>query len=211
MPNYLKDLQLAYPRGVGTVNNYTVVPGACILPLAEDPPTEETELQTYSPVVVLRLHAPYRVREVVYDTKKNTNPPVLPSPADAGAFVFTGGTLMFVPHLTTDITTMKWDVLTSYTYVENCPHRVEDGFVIGSPPYPDRISNMNKTQYGVPPGPQVGAIAQAGQDALVGWQMDQVVVVPNLGTGAWIYNAEAYFPGSLFSDSLVNGGPPRGV
>ncbi len=210
MSNFFLDKQPAYPGGAGAVNRYHVVPGVCILPLAEDPPTDNVELETYSPVVILRLHAPYRLRRVIYDTHKSLNPPFVPSPDDTGAFIYSSGSILFTPRNTTGLGTLKWDVFSDYTYVENCVHRIEDGFVIGSPPYEDSIAEQNISGYGYGPVPTIGAISQAGLDALNGRVMENVLIVPNRASGAWVYNAEAFFPGSLFSDAMVNGGLPPG-
>jgi hypothetical protein len=73
-----------YQGGQGVLNEYAFDPGVCVLPVAEDDPGGAD----WSPVVVCRLHAPFRTRKTRYDSQKQQNPPVVPTPADTGAFVF---------------------------------------------------------------------------------------------------------------------------
>lgn len=191
-------------NGQGVTNEYTIVPGVCILPVAESAPCNPAELAEWSPVVVLRLHSPYRIRKVSYSGKKSRTPPILPSPNDVGAFVFTGGTLMFhAPEINQSMVSSDWPVETQYTYIENCPSRTIDGFVLGVPSYPMVVQQENLALAGGTGTPQFGAIAQAGQDAKVGWTLSQGL---NLDYTNWTYNCQAYYPGVLFNDNLPNGG-----
>lgn len=198
-----------YPGGVGKANEYVLCPGVCVLPLAEVPPTDEEELKTYSPVITAQLHAPYRIRRVEYDSKKVNNPPAgIPSPSDAGAFVFLGGTLGVVTTLNTSLVNYDWSVVTEYSFVENCVSRVEDGFVLGSFQAPSQSSAENAGAQGFPLfGPPsyagnalVGAIRQAGNDALTGYKMSLSINF----YGTWGYNQDAYLPGNFFNNALVN-------
>lgn len=192
----------------GMMNEYTLVPGVCVLPLAEDPPTSETELAQYSPVVVLRLHAPYRVRHVVSKSEKVNNPPVVSSPGDTGAFVFVGGTLSFGNTINATYRNFDWEVGAEYLYVENCVSRTEDGFVLGSPPFTWESAALNLGLGGAPPVPQIGAISQAGVDVRIGVvQGDLIVGVGGYLNDSWGYNVSSYYPGTLFSDDLFNSGP----
>lgn len=229
MPDPMDSLQTPqYLDGPAITNDYTIDPGVCVLPLAEDPPDDTTatgqaELPAWSPVVALRLHAPYRVRRAQYDTKKQNTPPVMPAPADQGKFVFLGGTIRFhPPALNMTNTNYDWTAQAEYNFVEDCVSRTADGFVLGIPPYTLAVQQENADALGgVPTGITVGAIAAAGTDAKVGYQQGKAVGValgPGLSALAGIaagvvaaqtytYNTLSYFPGTLFNDSLLNAGP----
>lgn len=215
-----------YPVGIGKINEYTLHPGVCVLPLAEDPPTNPTELGNWSPVVVLRLHASYRQRRVVYRSNKTNNPPAgIPSPASQGAFVFVGGEIGVTTALNSSMTNFDWTVVTEYDFVENCVSRVEDGFVLGSYQVPTTMSAQNAQMetgtdvFGPPPagdavpGPMSGqgqrakvlispgAVGYAGVDAQTGFVMG--ASIDFYGSG-WGYNCDAFLPGEFFNPRLVN-------
>lgn len=223
MPTSLEPLDVQaglYPDGVGKFNEYDLVPGVCILPVAEDPPTSASELRDYSPVIVARLHAPYRIRRVRYDAKKDNNPPVgIPAPDDAGKFVFVGGTISVQTRVNSSLVNYDWNVGAEYLFVENCVSRVEDGFVLGSSMVPPAMAQENAQTVGgnvfAPAGslsvgaigaalgtsgPQ-GAIVSAGVDAKTGYRMAQTINF----FGRWGYNQDSFLPGEFFNDRIVNG------
>lgn len=194
--------QPLYDGGASIVNDYVLDPGVCVLPLAEDPPTSDGELATYSPVVILRLHAPYRIRRMSYAARKQNNPPVVPTPDDTGKFIFLAGSITFTNGLNAGYANYDWQVNAEYVFVENCVSRTEDGFVLGSPPYNTNVEGQNANDY--PSGkPTIGAISEAGMDALVGWRMMDTIS-PELNQGLYAYNNRSYFPKSFFSDDMVN-------
>lgn len=216
-----------YPDGIGKANGYTFRPGTCVLPLAEDPPTDPEELKNWSPVAVLRLHAPYRERRVSYGSTKVNNPPAgIPAPASQGAFVFLGGDLSVTTVLNASLANFDWTVATDYRFVENCVSRVEDGFVLGSYQVPTVMAQQNaQLETGadvfgpVPAGNAVagpasgqgsaaqkvlvspGAVGYAGVDAQTGFAMG--AGIDFYGTG-WGYNCDAFLPGEFFNPRLVN-------
>lgn len=210
-------------NGIGQSNEYSLVTGVCILPLAEDPPTDPEELANYSPVIIARLHAPYRIRKYNSIAPKQNNPPVVPSPIDQGAFIFTGGVIQFVTKLNNTGLAYDWIVNTGYTFVENCVSRLEDGFVLGSVmPYTTNSDQAGISAYGQTT-PTIGAISSAGPNAIAGYNLGNLIAPltddngppqsggssDNLNTGMspnWIYNLGAFFPGNFFNDQLVNGG-----
>lgn len=198
-----------YQNGVGLVNDFTFQPGVCVLPVAQDPPTDENTLRTWSPVVILRLHAPYRLRKTTYREEKQNNPPVAPAPGDTGAFVFVGGQLSFSNQLNNTFCNFDWVVGSEYVYVENCVSRNQDGFVLGSVPWTWQMGVENNATTGITQ-PPVGAIAQAGLDPLVGYVQGQLAIDGQTGQlkGTWGYNTPSYYPGTLLSDDLANGGSP---
>ncbi len=200
----------------GYDNTYKLDPGVCILPLAEDPPTDPDELQSWSPVVVLRLHAPYRIRKMSHLSEKKNNPPPLPSSADQGAFVFMGGTVNIVNKLNTTFRNFDWSVGAEYLFVENCVSREVDGYILGTPTFTWESSTLN-AQSGAGIGligstitPPAGAVTQAGSDVLVGYNQG-LSIVGNQITGElktiWGYNTASYYPGTLVYSNLANGGP----
>lgn len=209
MPQPLEVQTDLYPQGAAGHNSYTFEPGVCVLPLAEEPPTSPGELANWSPVVVLQLHAPYRVRRYEYSAKKENNPPIIPAPGNVGKFVFTGGSLTVLqPALNTTLTNYDWSVGAVYEYVENCVSRIQDGFVLGAPPYPLVTDVENAQSVGLsvfsassPSAPSLGAVSQAGVDAVVGYRMGQGINF----SGSWGYNQATFLPGVFFNAGLPNG------
>lgn len=196
-------------NSMGLSNSYEFHPGVCILPLAEDPPTNPTELSSYSPVVVARLHAPYRVRKVTYVGDKKNNPPPLPTPSDTGSFVFIGGGIKVTNSLNTTFRNFDWTGVCSYGFVENCVSRPEDGLVLGIPAVNWTSSTLNISEgYVIPP---VGAASHAGLDVAVGYAQS-LKIIGDSQTGSlkysWGYNTPSYYPGNLFYDNMLNGGTP---
>lgn len=195
----------------GTVNVYEFEPGVCVLPIAEDPPTDPEALKTWSPVVILRLHAPYRRRTHQYGAYKQNAPPVIPKPADTGAFIHVGGTLRIQVSQNSMNSLYDWDVNSINTYVEDCVSRPQDGCVLGTGPWTPIASYENSQIYGgalgigfAISGPP-GAIRQAGEFARAGY--GQSLQVDFDTTMGYSYNSPAFFPGVFFSDILANGGP----
>jgi hypothetical protein len=202
--------------GTLQANDYTLMQGVCVLPLAEDPPTDPTLAANYSPVVVARLHAPYRIRNYNSCSTKRNNPPVAPAPIDQGAFVFIGGDLQFVTKPNNTGLTYDWTVNASYTFVENCISRLQDGFVLGTAmPFPTDSDIYGIQNYGSFT-PTIGAIAKAGPNAIAGYNLGNLIApIPTIGnqtavpTGmyyAWSYTLSAFFPGNFLNDQLANGG-----
>lgn len=189
----------------GITNVYTFRPGVCILPLAEDPPTNQEELKTWSPVVKLQLHAPYRIRNVRYTNDKQNNPAIIPSPEDVGAFTFISGSVLVTTNANSTFCNYDWGVETNYVFVESCVSRVQDGLVLGSPPCTLGTTPVNATQTGIAlPGNLIGAISQSGFDVLVG--VNQGIAVNLNSPNGWGYNSPAYYPGLFFDKYLINGG-----
>ena len=213
------NMQVDLYLGDGIHNTFEFQTGVCVLPLAEEPPTSQGELKTYSPVVVLRLHAPYRKRTVRYSQPKQNNPPVIPAPADVGSFVFVGGMLGVRNNLNNTYANFDWDVQSTYVFVENCVSRYQDGFVLGEMPYQYDVAWQNMDQTGAPvPGPNgslVGAIQNAGVEARVGYNQGIQVGLTGFDQGpgplspavGWGYNTPSYLPGVFFSTAMINGGP----
>lgn len=186
-----------YYEGPSIVNDYKVVPGVCIIPVAEAPPQAAADLKDWSPVVNLRLHSPFRIRNATFRATKQNAPPILPSPSDTGAFIFTGGNLTFNNNYVNN-GQFNWTCVTQFTYVENCVSRNEDGYVLGTPAffYPSQAEAAGATG-GSPQVDSPGAIAYAGPDAKTGWTYQTML-------GAGQYNIVSYFPGSFFNDQIMN-------
>jgi hypothetical protein len=192
-----------YQGGQGVLNEYAFDPGVCVLPVAEDDPGGAD----WSPVVVCRLHAPFRTRKTRYDSQKQQNPPVVPTPADTGAFVFTGGNILLTTQLNPSFQRFDWTVVTEYTFVENCRSRPQDGLVLGLPAYTWTSSLENLQGIGqATPANLDGAVAQAGYDAKVGFQQAYVQAAAIANDGNWSYNTSSFFPGQFFDPNMANGG-----
>lgn len=195
-----------YPDGSQVLNEYDLRPGVCIIPVAEAPPTDLVALRTWSPVVVLKLHAPYRLRRVRYESFKQNNPPIMPAPESAGAFVFVGGAIVFSNGLNQSGVAADWKTRTEYSYVENCVSRTEDGFVLGVTPYGTlNIDQQTAAQY-PPTNTQIGAVAQAGTAAKIGFTMGQAITQAVTANRAWAYTVCSFAPGTLFNNQIANGG-----
>jgi hypothetical protein len=207
--NYTDSVQGSlYEQGMEISNDFDFDPGVCILPLAEDPPESEGELATWSPVVVLRLHAPYRQRKTRYNTAKTNNPPIMPTPEkDSGAFIFVGGTLSIQNVMNQSYISFDWLVQSEYIYVENCVSRNQDGYVLGMPPWRWETNAINAAGF-APAAPTIGAVSHAGSDVLVAAAMGGNIVPDQDSTGTYFYNMTNYLPGRFFSDNLINGGIP---
>lgn len=206
MPSPIDSSQTGlYVGGEDIRNEYEFDPGVCVLPVAEDAPASTTALQTWTPVVVLRLHAPYRIRRVKYDVTKQNAPPVIPTPGyDAGKFIFTGGTVGMWAVQNQNFTLWDWTAICEYTYVENCVSRAIDGLVLGSPPW-SYLSTEAEVATIPPANATIGAISAAGAEPRMG--LTQATRINFISTGSYFYNLPSYFPGVFFSDNLVNGGP----
>ncbi len=189
--------------GMAVSNEYELKSGVCILPVAESAPCNPNELAEWSPVVVLRLHSPYRIRKARFDVKKSTTPPILPAVGDTGAFVWIGGTINFgPPSVNAGLVSSDWSVSAEYVYVEDCVSRTIDGFVLGTPSYILDSQRSNLANTGGAGTPPFGAIAQAGTDAKVGWTLSQSI---NPSSTLWSYTCQSYYPGKFFNDYLPNG------
>lgn len=203
------DNQLDLYQHYGSQNDFVILPGVCILPLAEDP---DTNLVGYSPVVIARLHAPYRIRKYNYKSDKLNNPPPTPEWGDSGKFIFVGGTVSVGNTLNATYSNFDWQTGTEFMYVENCAIRSQDGLVLGTPPFNQQTSNINaQTFSNFPPTPYIGAISYAGIDAITGYWQGQAILESQNSTGklreVWGYNVSSFYPGTLFFSDLINGGP----
>lgn len=183
----------------GTVNDYELVAGVYLLPVAE---SEDTTDPTWSPVDLIQAHAPYRIRTLQFRAEKHASPPLMPAPADTGAFKFLGGNLAFMPprvdanggHLT-------WGSYGDYTFVENCRSSLSDGFVLGlNLPFATTFQQGVST-VGENPA-QYGAISQAGNDARLGFVVGQQL---SMTDPAYSYDVPSFVPAVFFDQNMANG------
>lgn len=192
----------------GSDNEYRVHSGTFALPLAEDPPTNPEERANWSPVAVVKAHAPYAERVVTFDTKKRSGPPVIPSPESAGPFTFLGGAIHFDgPAVGGSGATFDWSVRGAYSYVMDVRFDPNDGFVLTGFPFPLATQVANKIQY-QGQAPTEGPVAEAGEDVVTGYQQAQQI---NMQSPYWRYNTISYFPPQLLNADLVIGGLPPTV
>lgn len=184
------------------VNSYSIEPGVLVLPVAEAEPTDPTELAAWSPVVVVQAFAPVRHRNVQWKADKKRRPPLLPAPADTGSSVFVGGGLTFsAPAFNLSSSDWNWTVEGAYSFVDSARHDYTDGFVIGGTPFP--LQTQMDAAGAVPPAElPVGAASEAGTDARIGVTQGAAI---DLSNPLWEYQCPSYFPGVLFSASILNG------
>ena len=202
-----------YTGGLANVNEYTIVPGVCVLPLAEDEPNDLQELADYSPVVVLRLHAQYRLRKFNQIAGKERNPAPIAAPRDTGGFAFLRGAITIKSEVNATYNDLNWFVGCEYLFVENCTP-VDAlgnplGLVLGMLPFQTTIDASNEQRLGINP-PDIGAAALGGAAVTSGWIGG--VLIANPQTGAlnpnWSYSSQAFYPSQLFYTDLPNGGTP---
>lgn len=195
---YARDQQGSgnYLNGPGIVNRFRIVEGVFALPVAEVPPTSASELAAWSPVAMIRLHSPYRIRTSSFAATKQTRPPVLPAPGTEGKFQFMGGDLSFTN--VSNGQSFDWTCGTSFVYIENCVSRTIDGFVLGTSPFQYPNQQQSELYSGTPSGLTIGAIADAGGDAKRGFAEQW--------NGPENYTAISFFPGLFFNSELNNGG-----
>lgn len=187
-----------------TDNNYNLVSGLFVLPVAEDPPTDSEALKTWSPVVVIRAHAQYALRQVTFDVQKKGTPPVVPSPTDAGCFRFLGGSLDFPgPAVNQSANKFDWNVTGVYLYAQTLRSDPSDGYVLTGFPFPLELQAQNAVQYQQAGEPNTGPVTVAGNDAKIGYAQGMAI---SLSDPYWKYNTATYFPGTLFDSTIVNGG-----
>src|ERR1700723_3620445 len=167
------DSQLVNYTGYGIDNEYTLEEGLCILPLATPGPVEGE-----SPVAIIRLYNPYRIRKMKWAANKTGNPPVIPSPVTPSTgepgnpdnnygnsyFTFLGGTLnLALPTINNSAGGFNWGASGEYLYVETVPSNPDDGFVIGSYPAPGLVQVLGTSVYGsTVPLDTTGAVVGAG-------------------------------------------------
>lgn len=202
-----------YPNGVGINNIYTMMSGVAVLPIAGNPPEDPALLADWSPVVVLKLHAEYRVRKVSRSATKQNTPPVMATPQDVGKFVFLGGSMVFSNAINTSMYQSDWTVDSETIYVENCVSRPQDGFVLGTPPFLYQAAADAKSDYSGGTPPTVGAVASAGAMAQAGYKEAEDTMVPYSPSGGVppsipatvAYANPTFYPGMLLNDVIDNG------
>ena len=193
---------------LGCLDEFELKAGAYELPIAADPPTDLDALKTWSPVVVVQAHAPYRIKRVNFKAKKNGSPPQIPSPASSGALVFLGGTLVFPtpqPDMTTS--TFNWQAMGRYEFIENCRSDNSDGFVLTGRPFTLQVQADNQN---LPFAGNVdyGAVAQAGPDAQMGYLVGQAAQSDGLTDPYFAYTIPTFWPSMFLSADVLNGYAP---
>lgn len=189
-------------RTNGSLDEFELVEGLFALPVAEAPPTDPVLLAAWSPVVLVRAHAPYRRKTVHFKGRKTGSPPMLVKPASTGALAFVGGTLAYQqPQSDTSLTGLIWEGSGSYTFIENCRSDPDDGFVLTGTPWITYNQQQTLTQ-GADYRPVYGAVAQAGVDARAGYGASLQL---NLNSSNYTYTVATYVPGLFFSSGMLNG------
>lgn len=190
----------------GAFDEYEIVSGLVVIPIAEQPPESQSELIDWSPVRVVRVHPEYRIRRTSFRNRKTGSPPVLPSPKSSGALIFLGGTLAFQqPQLNSSLVMYNWEGMGQYEFVENCRSSVDDGFLLTNKPFTQTIQAENQLAFQGGQQVALGAVAQAGDDAKSGYVLAQQT---SLLTTNYSYSCPSYIPSLFFNEDLVNGAAP---
>lgn len=197
------------PEG-GCIDQFEIESGQFVIPLAEDPPTSEEALKTWSPVAVVKVHAEYRRKVVNFKLQKNGTPPKAPSPKNTGAMVFIGGTLAFpTPQLDSTLSNFNWRTLGQYEFIENCRSSVDDGFLLTGRPFTLQTQADFRQFLGDTSQIKYGAIAQAGDDAQTGYLIGQIATQQgSLTLPDFSYTIPTFVPALFFSSDVLNGHAP---
>lgn len=186
----------------GSLNAYELESGSYVIPLAEAAPTNAAELATWSPVAVIQVHAPYRMRRVYFKGRKNGSPPILPSPVSAGASTFLWGTLAFQqPTLDATAGNLNWEGTGQYEFVETCRSSVDDGFLLLNNPFTQSFQ-VQVQQHFSPGTVPYGAVAQAGPEARIGYTIGSQM---DLTDPFYTYIIPSFVPGQFFNADMLNG------
>jgi len=189
-------------------NQYVVNSGTFVLPVAEEAPTDPTELANWKPLVVVKAHAPYRLRKVNYAAKKEVTPPILPAPEDSGAFVLLTGSVSLPHPKVRPGGDFVWTGATEYYMAEVAPVNSEAGMVLGGLFDAFDLPTQAVTGAGVGIGLGVAgnslptSVRESGNGPKAGWVAAQSI---DLNNPAWDYREPSYFPSQLFSSDLLCG------
>jgi hypothetical protein len=200
MSTQLDAAQADHYRNLGVQNTYVFASGAFVLPLAEEAPTNPSELQTWVPFTVVQAHAPYRLRQYQYTAAKDRNPPVLPAPESQGAYTFLGGVLSLPhPSVQTD-GSFRWEGVVNYMFAEGCRSDSTVGFVIGNTldALVNQVDNANyQNASDAPPN-----ITEGGVGPKAGWAIGKQI---DLNSAGWVYPEPSYYPAQLLSTEMICG------
>lgn len=215
-PKRLDNPQAGRYTGAARVKHLTRFPGQFVLPVADEPPADPEKRKTWSPVTVVRAHAPYQEEVDQFEYEKEDTPPVVPDMTDAGHLVFLGGTLTVpTPSLNT-AGGMTWTAAGEYHYVSDAvtDELKKTGVVIGQHPFV-LTSQRRDAVFTGPASPASGdlppEVELAGIGPRVGWRLASGAAT---GVGQsdpkaadYTYREPSYMPGSFFSDDLAVGPP----
>jgi hypothetical protein len=192
--------QAEHYQGLGLQNDYQIMSGQFLIPLAEDAPTDPEELAEWTPFVMVQAHAAYRLRRFQYSVTKHRNPPILPKPADTGAYKFLTGTVQ-LPHPSVQSDgSYTWTAATNYVFAEACVSNSDTGFVIGSTldAFPNQINNQ---QYQTT-ADAMANVSESGTGPKSGYGLAKTL---DTNSPHWSYGEPSYYPAELLSADLVIG------
>lgn len=188
-------------RSLGLENDYTFVSGTHILPLAENPPTDPVELLDWVPFAAVKVHADYRIRNFRYSAAKERTPPIMPAPADQGAYTFVGGTLNLPHPMVQSDGSTRWAATASYYFAEGCASNSTTGFVIGISV--DALSQqVDNVPYGTGVTNAPANVQDGGIGPKAGWVLGRLI---NLDYPSWDYREPSYYPAQLLSTEMLCG------
>lgn len=185
-----------YQEGNKYVVSYKSNEGILALPLAEASPTDS------SPVEIVRLHQPNRIRTVEFENTKGRTPPFIPAPEDNDLEYLLSSEMLFpLPSINADVSSLVWQAMGRMEFVERGSWTVASGYRIGD--YP--VLNT--------PGVLGGIMAVAGglaglaaEDAYFGETLADNLGNPNAADYATkSYDYQRHFPSKFLVSELAKG------
>jgi len=176
-------------------NNYTLMSGRFVLPVALDNPTT-----TESPVDVIQAFTPYRMRTLSFAADKEGTPPLFPAPSTSGAFTFIGGDLTLPAPAPQANGRFRWSGSGEYVFVSTAQQEATLGFVIGQRPFVYASQDdlpINDQSQGIP-----REVSLAGRGPKTGYLLGQAI---DLTSPLYVYDEPSYLPKTFFSTDLLNG------
>lgn len=185
-------------------NEYTVMTGKVIVPIAEAEPTDPVELATWKPYTTVRVHAPIVTRRVPFQTAKEGSPPKIPAPANTSIYEFLEGTIAINgPQSAADGLASTWRISGDYQYVVGCAASLvlNQGFVLGTLPMPTPTQQLLSTgSYDA--SLTSGPVGNADTAVKVAYAAAQTI---NFSSSAYAYFYTNFLPAVFLTDNLLNG------
>lgn len=192
-------------------NQYQEVNGVYEMPLAISLASLQnatpSQRATMSTVRVVRLHAPYMKRTVMWHSAKDGNPPVIPSPAETpGLSLLSAGWNMPHPTLNPNQTNWNYKITGSYEYVESIYHPYQIGFCLGTMPFSTptevAVSSLGGIGLGAAATGAVGGALDGDKTVIQALQTSKQIEFDN---PYWSYEYQTYFSPVFFDDFHIAG------
>lgn len=195
-----QDEQVELYKKLGVENEYSVISGKFVLPVAQASPTTDAAKATFVPCVVVQAFAPYRTRKVSYGVMKDCTPPQIPQPTSSGPYTFIEGVVQIPFPSVNTAGTFSWSVGLEYMYIENVYTDHNTGYVLGQTPYVWQTQEDDSQLTTQNPAPVL--VNQCGIGPKVGWAQSQLV---DFAQPLYQYREPSYFPPVFHSVDLIVG------